>query len=62
MHRILQPMPPPGARRSLDGHLASLERHDATWVESKDSTTSKAKTDDMTPHEVLRSAFAPPAL
>ena len=61
MHRAFKPMPPPSAPRSLDGHLASLDRHDAASVESKSSTASKAKTDDMTPHEVLRSAFAPPA-
>ena len=54
-------MPPPSASRSLDSHLASLDRHDAASVESKSSTASKAKTDDMTPHKVLRSAFAPPA-
>ena len=61
MHRIFKPIPSPSAPRSLDGHLASLERHDAASVESKDSTASRAKTDDMTPHKVLRSAFAPPA-
>ena len=61
IYRILKPMPPPSAPRSLDGHLASLERHDAALVGSKDSTTSKAKTDDMTPHKVWRSASAPPA-
>ena len=61
MHRAFKPMPPPSAPRSLDGHLASLDRHDAASVESKSSTASKAKTDDMTPHKVLRSAFAPPA-
>ena len=61
MHKILQPIPSPSAPRSLDGHLASSERHDAASVESKDSTASRAKTDDMTPHKVLRSAFAPPA-
>ena len=54
-------MPPSSARHSLDRHLASLEHHDAASVESKDSRTSKAKTNDMTPHKVLRSAFAPPA-
>ena len=54
-------MPPPSAPRSLDGHLASLERNYTALAESKDSAASKAKTDDMTPHKVLRSAFAPPA-
>ena len=61
MHRISKPMPPPRARHLLDPHLAFLEHHDAASVESKDSTTSKAKTNDMTPHKVLQSAFAPPA-
>ena len=61
MHRIFKPIPSPSAPRSLDGHLASLERHDAASVESKDSTASRAKTDDMTPHNVLPSAFAPPS-
>ena len=61
MHRIFKPIPSPSAPRSLCGHLASLERHDAASVESKDLTASRAKTDDMTPHKVLRSAFAPPA-
>ena len=61
MHRAFKPMLPPSAPRSLDGHLASLDRHDAASVESKSSTASKAKTDDMTPHKVLRSAFAAPA-
>ena len=59
LQRFFRPMPPPSAPRSLDGHLASLERHDTASVESKDSAASKAKTDDMTPHKVLRSAFAP---
>ena len=61
MHGILKPIPSPSAPRSLDGDNASLERHDGASVESKDSTAGRAKTDDMTPHKVLRSAFAPPA-
>ena len=59
VHRTFKPRPPPSAPRSLNGHLASLERHDTVSVESKDSATSNAKTDDMTPHKVLRHAFAP---
>ena len=61
MHKDSKPMPLPSAPLSLDGHPASLERHDAASVDSKDSTTSKAKANDMTPHKVLRSAFGPPA-
>ena len=49
----------PSAPRSLDGHLASLETDDDVSVGSKESTRSRAKTDDMTPHKILRRAFTP---